>query len=435
MTRFNVATCRNCGAEFSPPLVGQTTDLCPQCRQGAEPQPQRVVPRRLSASELIRMFPATSILIGLNVLVYVAMVAKGLSPTNPTTDQLLRWGADHGPLTLGAQPWRALSSCFVHDGFLHLLFNMWCLWSLGVFVERFLGRGTYVVAYLLAGVGGAIASVWWHPLVVGVGASGAIFGLAGIMVTLLRSGQLSLPAEYLKRHSKSILAFIGYNLFFGFISAHIDNSAHLGGLATGLLMGAMLPIAGSEERSSRRALAFGVTAALLFGAFTYARHSRLPELALARGLQAVDAKQYDRAVTEFKAALQQDPKLAEAYFGLAYVYMEQEKYADAVSVLEQATRLAPNEASGFAGLGLAYARSGRAKDAEAPLARAVQLQPRDADSWYDIALAYADMGKVTEAKHAAQQALNIDPKNAGARQVLEQLQENAPAPQPKAPGH
>jgi membrane associated rhomboid family serine protease len=423
MTHFNIATCRRCGAQFSPPMVGETSDLCLQCRQQEQTGEQpRVVPRRLSTGELIRLFPATAVLIGLNILVYIAMVVRGVSPAEPTTGQLLRWGANFGPMTLGGQPWRLLASCFVHAGLLHILFNMWCLWSLGMFVERFLGRTTYVVAYLLAGLGGAVASVWWHPLSVAVGASGAIFGLAGIMVTLLRSGQLSLPAEYLKRHSKSILAFIGYNLFFGFISPHIDNSAHLGGLATGLLLGALLPVAESEEGHARRVLAFGVSAVLIFGGFFYARSSNTGALALVAGEQALEAKQWDKAAASFQIAIKSDPRHPDAYLDLGFVYVMQEKYADAVPVLEKGTKLAPQNPSGFHNLGLSYVQLDRFSEAEAALTRAAQLDPKDEGTWFNLAVAYYGQGKMADARGAAEKVLAINPKDQGAQEMLRRLQ-------------
>ncbi len=427
MTDFNIATCRRCGAGFSPPMTGETSDLCPQCREKPAEIPERPAASvRLSTSELIRLFPVTSALIALNTLMLVVMVLRGVSPAAPTTGQLLRWGADFGPMTLGGQPWRILVSCFIHAGLLHLLFNMWCLWSLGMFVERYLGRGTYLLAYLLAGVGGAVASVWWHPLVVGVGASGAIFGLAGIMVMLLRSGRLALPAEYLKRHSKSILAFIGYNLFFGFINPHIDNSAHLGGLATGLFLGALLPIAGSEEGQNRRLLAFGACAVLLFGGFTYARSANTGSLALVAGEQALGAKQWDKAAASFQAAIRSDPRRAEGYLGLGYVYLMQQKYAEAVPVLQQATQLAPLDADGFGNLGIAYLQLGDPQKAEAALRRAVKLDPKNSRFWYEFALCLAGQNRVEGAIHAAELSLQADPKNSEARDLLARLQVKKP---------
>ncbi|MBZ5646428.1 MAG: rhomboid family intramembrane serine protease [Acidobacteriia bacterium] len=435
MSRINITTCRNCGAEFSPPILGATSDLCPQCRQEQLPPPRQPAPQlqRPPLSVLVQQFPVTSAIIALNVLVFVVMVAKGVSPAEPTRDQLLRWGADFGPMTLSGQPWRLLASCFVHAGLLHILFNMWCLWSLGMFVERYLDRATFAAAYLLAGIGGAVASVWWHPLVVGVGASGAIFGAAGMLVTILRSGQLALPAEYLKRHSKSIVAFIGYNLFFGFISPHIDNSAHLGGLATGLLLGALLPIAGSEEGTGKKIGTFGLAVVLLFTGFTYAKRVNAAPMAWADGVQAMQAKQYDKAVAAFKDAISHDPKFAQAYLDLGYVYLVQEKYADAVPVLQTATQLAPDVAGGFTNLGYAYVRLDRPKEAEAPLLRAIQIDPKDADAWENLAMAYAAEGKADPARKAAQTALRLDPRMKEAQQVLDNLRAHEPPADSKPP--
>jgi rhomboid protease GluP len=242
--------------------------MCANCRQ---------LPRarlsRPSITQLAATFPVTSGIVALNVLVFVAMAAKGVSPANPTSSELLRWGANFGPLTYAGQSWRLLTSCFVHAGLLHIGFNMWAFWGLGLFVEKLLGHWRFLVAYLLAGLGGAIASVWWHPVSVSVGASGAIFGVAGILVALLRFGKVTGELEYLKAHSKSILTFIGYNLIFGFISPHVDNAAHLGGLATGVVIGTLLPRSDADDQSSsiRTAAIFGLIAFAMFLMFDYAR--------------------------------------------------------------------------------------------------------------------------------------------------------------------
>jgi len=261
--------CANCGRELPPTEVGRT-QLCADCRQL-----QRARRPAPSITQLATAFPVTSGIVALNVLVFGAMVAKGVSPSTPTTTQLLRWGADFGPLTYGGQWWRLLTSCFVHAGLLHIAFNMWAFWGLGLFVEKLLGRTRFLFAYLLAGLGGAVASVWWHPFAVSVGASGAIFGVAGILVALLRFGKVTGEVAYLKAHSRSILAFIGYNLIFGFISPHVDNSAHLGGLATGIAIGVLLPRHDPHDQGSplRTAAIFGLIALALVVMFDYARHA------------------------------------------------------------------------------------------------------------------------------------------------------------------
>jgi rhomboid protease GluP len=282
MSEVPVSRCANCGRELTAFELGRTR-FCAECRQA-----QRTA--RPSFGQLAAAFPVTTSIVAVNVLVFVAMVVKGVSPADPTTRQLITWGADFGPLTYSGQAWRLLTSCFVHAGLLHIGFNMWAFWNLGLFVEKLLGRTRFLVAYLLAGLGGAIASVWWHPVTVSVGASGAIFGVAGILVAMLRFGKVPGEFQYLKAHSRSILAFIGYNLVFGFISPHVDNAAHLGGLATGVVIGALLPRRDPEDQtlSIRTAVAFAIVAAALLLMFNYARRVNrvyAPQRAVAVGVQ------------------------------------------------------------------------------------------------------------------------------------------------------
>ena len=111
------------------------------------PQPVR----RRPAPSWLRS-PATYMLVGINCLVYLAMVANKVSPTNPTIDQLMQWGADNaGEVLIGGQWWRIVTAMFVHVGFLHIAINMWCLWNLALLAEPLMG---------LAGVFGGVHPYW-----------------------------------------------------------------------------------------------------------------------------------------------------------------------------------------------------------------------------------------------------------------------------------
>ena len=90
------------------------------------------------------------------------MALSGVSPLQPTL-QLVTWGANAGPLSLGPQPWRILASNYVHIGLIHIFFNMWCLWNLGQLAERIFDRWTYLMIYTATGIGGSLSSLWWHP--------------------------------------------------------------------------------------------------------------------------------------------------------------------------------------------------------------------------------------------------------------------------------
>jgi rhomboid protease GluP len=219
--------------------------------------------------------PITTTLVAMNVAVFVVMALTGVSLTDPTSAQLLKWGANFGPLSLGAEPWRMLASNYIHVGIVHILLNMWCLWSLGFLAERIFDPWTYVLVYTSCGVAGSLASLWWHPAGVGAGASGAIFGLAGALIAALYLGHLPISKQAIQGTLKSLLTFAGYNLFFGAVARGIDNSAHIGGLLAGLALGAVLAkhvTAPPEIRDGWRRGVFVVAAAVLFLLFMLVRH-------------------------------------------------------------------------------------------------------------------------------------------------------------------
>lgn len=275
-----MANCARCGRELTAFSIGTASDLCADCRTlaannpafsspTASPSPRAVVARGRP--------PITTALVGINLAVFVAMLFSGVSLVQPSPQQLLQWGANWGPLSLGPQPWRMLTSNYLHIGIIHIFFNMWCLWNLGWLAERVFDRWTYLLIYLSCGLAGSLASLWWHPLVIGAGASGAIFGVAGALIAALYLGHLPIPKSAMQGTLKSLLAFAGYNLFFGAVGAGIDNSAHIGGLLTGLALGVAMAkhlTASTEDRGRWRWYVFVVAALVLLLAHGYVRQHR-----------------------------------------------------------------------------------------------------------------------------------------------------------------
>jgi rhomboid protease GluP len=278
--------CVSCGREIAPAPVGEL-NICPECRaaiQARAPSQNPLPARRRTLA--LQNLPVTSVLIGLNVLVFVLMVLSGVSFTNPELEQLVKWGADWGPYTLVNQPWRILTSNYVHIGVIHIALNMWCLWNLGALAERIFDRWTYVLTYTACGIAGSIVGVWWRPMLVAAGASGAIFGIAGALIAALYLGRLPVPPNALKATLKSLLSFAGYNLFFGAVIPGISNAAHLGGLIAGLGLGAVLApglTAPQDQRNPRRQWIFIVAGVLLFVLFEFVRRAVLPTLGGADG--------------------------------------------------------------------------------------------------------------------------------------------------------
>jgi rhomboid protease GluP len=182
----------------------------------------------------------TPILVGLSVLVWLLNVASGMSPLSPRPIELAVWGANHLPLTI-EQPWRLLTATFLHGGIIHLAFNMWALWDTGRLAERFYGNAQLLLIYLVAGLSGSIASLFFAARTgVSVGASGAIFGVVGCLLAAIFTKAHKLPPVLVQSMRSSMLMFVGFSLFMGFTAGFIDNAAHIGGLAGGFVMGMLL---------------------------------------------------------------------------------------------------------------------------------------------------------------------------------------------------
>ena len=202
-----------------------------------------------------RAAPGTYFLLAVNLAVFLWMFLHGVSLRDPTAAQLIHYGANNPVLVLDGQWWRLLTATFVHIGIIHIATNMWCLWNLGLLGEPLVGPYGMVAVYFLTGIAGNLVSVGWDvifartPLdlesAVGAGASGAVFGIAGILIILLSNRKLPIPWTELKRLRTSVMRFAGINLIIGASTilpvlgsyVRIDNSAHVGGFLCGLALG------------------------------------------------------------------------------------------------------------------------------------------------------------------------------------------------------
>ena len=149
--------------------------------------------------------------------------------------QILNEGALIPALVADGEAWRLISSMFLHSGAVHLGFNMISLYFLGAFAEEALGRGRFLALYLLSGISGGLAYLYFGGFnSPAVGASGAIFGLlGGILGYALRRGSFSWQNPLIRQ----LLILLALNLYIGFSIPNISNTAHLGGLAGGFVFG------------------------------------------------------------------------------------------------------------------------------------------------------------------------------------------------------
>ena len=256
-------------------------ELVPRSSPAPMPDYEREVSRPNSRERgwNILATPGTYILLAINIAVFGWMVIHGVSAKDPTRDQLIQYGATNSFLILNAhQWWRLLTATFVHVGLLHIATNMWCLWNLGLLGEPLLGPLGLIAVYLITGVAGNLLSLLANVLPprdfisVGAGASGAVFGIAGILIVLLSNKRLPIPAFELNRLRRSVIQFAVLNLIIGiganFTSiVRIDNHAHIGGFLSGLALGVPLVprmTSGRTRYLQRQKITFAGAAFLLF---------------------------------------------------------------------------------------------------------------------------------------------------------------------------
>jgi rhomboid protease GluP len=208
-----------------------------------------------------REFLITPLLIDINILLFLLMViTSGSFGTllSPEIDVLLKWGATYKPAIIEGEWWRLFTAMFGHIGIIHLAMNMYALLFIGIYLEPLLGKFLFSVAYLVTGLTASLVSIWWHDNSVGAGASGAIFGLYGVFLFLLFTNIIDSAVR--KSLLPSIGIFVGYNLISG-LKAGVDNAAHIGGLLSGVAVGAVF-FAALLKRSNK-ALEKIVAAALV----------------------------------------------------------------------------------------------------------------------------------------------------------------------------
>lgn len=225
----------------------------------------------------------TPAIAGLLVVCFVGSVLRGVDPVSPTAAQLVSLGASFGPLVVvQGEWWRLLTASLLHAGFVHLAFNLWAFWSAGFLTERLFGNAAFLVIYVLSAVGGSLVSITLKPLIVAVGASGAIFGVYGALLAFVLTHRGVLPKPFLMRHRAGLLGFLAYNLAYSVADSRIDLGGHLGGLLTGMAAGWVLrrDLLQPQVNLGRRRLgAVGLVLLLVVGAFgARARVLRTPEV-------------------------------------------------------------------------------------------------------------------------------------------------------------
>jgi len=198
--------------------------------------------QRLSAKMLKHFYayPLTYSLILINSLVYLLTILWSGNIIDIDVQTSADMGALFAPyMVLDGQWWRLLTAMFLHGGMTHVLMNMFSLYLIGRGAEAYFSKSAYLSIYLFSGFLGSFASLLMHDESIGLGASGAIFGLFGAL-----AGFFLAYKEQIQDHSKAFMKqfgiIIGINLIIGLAIPQVDVSAHIGGLVIGFIGGFML---------------------------------------------------------------------------------------------------------------------------------------------------------------------------------------------------
>jgi membrane associated rhomboid family serine protease/Flp pilus assembly protein TadD len=352
----------------------------------------------------------TQVLFGANVAVFLAM-AFASSSVMDFPGSVLYWGANVGPYTLSGQWWRLVSYMFLHGGLLHIAFNMWCLWDLGALCESLYGRWTFAAIYLITGIAGGLASVAWNPHVLSVGASGAIFGLAGALVSSFYLGEFSLPRVAIGGTLKSLLVFVGFNLFFGGVVGGIDNACHIGGLVSGLILGALIArLAPDPNALSRRGGILLLVALVLAGSALGVQRWRGFPTRFALGLPSLSESDPDQMISALQKKVQRSPDDAASHYALARAYFAKRQLDKSETELKRVLELQPQNAKARRDLGAALLGQERPKEAHTEFAKLLTQEPNNPEAHVWLGMALAAEQNPEAAIKEYETALQLDPQ-------------------------
>ena len=417
-----MANCVQCGRQLPALTFGKK--LCQWCVQheaaqrGEDSPLQRVEPAPWLRSQSSSM-AVTQAIFGINVAVFVAMTLAGVSLSDPTRAELVHWGANFGPLTIGGQWWRLLSCVFVHIGIFHIGFNMWCLWGLGRLAESIYDHWTFGAVYLITGAAASVASLAWNPAGTSAGASGAIFGIAGALIASFYLGEFSLPKAAVSGVLRSVLMFAGYNLVFGAMSHRTDNAAHVGGLVSGLILGALIArVAPQRDDAVRRVGVLFVGIVLVYGGAAWLHHSRAYLLHAATGQTLLTEKKTDQAIAELQTAIRQRPGYLPARYELARAYWIKGDFARAEGELKRVIELKPKDEGAYFYLGMTYLEQKRPQPARETFTQLLRVNPNSADAHFGLGAVSSTEQKYPEAIGEYKLTAKLDPDYDGVYQEM-----------------
>lgn len=203
----------------------------------------------MTIQQLLKTAPVTTLLLVSFIGLFIMQVLTGVDANNPSTEALIKWGANALPFTMANESWRLVSSAFLHIGLMHLLFNGFAMYFFGQIAEPMFGSAKFLALFLLAAIGGNLLNnhVTWQNILEGTGqpglSAGASGGIMGIGAALLIAALFKISVNGMILNLRSLVFIMGINLVYGFAVPGVDNAGHIGGAITGLVIALVFAIA------------------------------------------------------------------------------------------------------------------------------------------------------------------------------------------------
>lgn len=194
----------------------------------------------------------TNVILSVNIVFWICTMIAGGSNSSMV---LLRFGALNRSYVLAGETWRLVSSAFLHIDILHLAVNSYTLYQLGTFIESFFGQTKLIATYVITAITASLLSIFFNN-VISAGASGALFGLTGLLLGNMwakKSYTMDLPID-----ERQLIPFVIFNLYFGMVVPGIDNWAHIGGLLGGIALGYVFDPSTSFDPSTIKRILPGI---------------------------------------------------------------------------------------------------------------------------------------------------------------------------------
>jgi rhomboid protease GluP len=245
----------------------------------------------------------TPTLVIINVAVFVRMLFGDGSLSDPETQ--LAWGGNFGPRTTNGEWWRLVTSIFVHAGPLHLLADVAGLFLLGAMLERLVGHFAFATVYFASGVFASLGSLSADPMTVNVGASGAIFGVLGLLVATAIWGFLSRsPLTMSLAAARRLAPSVGVFLLYTAVTGGLGRAAVLNGLVMGLACGLLVAKGYGDRKTPALRSAAALASALVIAsvsAFSMRGFTDVkPEIERIVAVETRTAGLYEKAVEQFR---------------------------------------------------------------------------------------------------------------------------------------